>query len=104
MSKDDKLIASGRFRGKKVTYASTVRIEDFTSLADDFMEKVFGLPPGEFLVTDESDLLDFTDIGSSDTSELWKRIEAIYGVESVDVGSGRLVNIFAAITQRRSVQ
>jgi len=54
MSKDDKVIASGRFKGKKITFASTARIEDFTLLANDFMERVFDLRPGNFLITDES--------------------------------------------------
>src|SRR3990172_2056622 len=87
MSKDDKIITRGRFKGKKITFASTERIEEFTQLADDFMEKVFDLEPGEYLITDESDVLDFTEMASSDTSEIWHRIEAIYGVALADVGS-----------------
>jgi len=67
------------------------------------MEQVFDLEPGEYLISDESDLLDFTDFGSSDTTETWKRITAAYGVSLADVGSERLVNIFAVITQRRNV-
>ena len=104
MSKDDKVITRGRFKGKKITFASTERIEEFAQLANDFMEQVFDLEPGEYLITDESDLLDFTEMGSSDTSEIWKHINDIYGVALSDVGSGRLVNIFAEITRHRNVQ
>ena len=103
MSKDDKVITRGRFKGKKITYASTERIDEFTQLPSEFMEQVFDLEPGEYLITDESDLLDFTDMASSDTSGIWKRITEIYGVSLADVGCGRFVDIFAAITLRKSV-
>ena len=104
MSKDDKVITRGRFKGKKITFASTARIEEFTQLADDFMEHVFDFEPGEYLITDESDVLDFTEMASSDTSEIWKRIKENYAVTLTDVGSGRLVNIFAEIARRRNLQ
>lgn len=104
MTKDDKRISHGRFKGKKVTFAPTTRIEDFTDLANEFMEVLFELLPGEYLISDESDLLDFTEMGSSDTSELWKRIKAIYGIEALDTDSGRLVNIFIEIARRRNIQ
>ena len=104
MTKDNKLMARGRFRGKKITFASTERIEEFSQLASDFMGQVFDFLPGEYLISDESDVLDFTEMGSSDTSEIWKRITEIYGVSVADVGSGRLVNIFAEITRRNNLQ
>jgi hypothetical protein len=66
MSKDDKMITRGRFKGKKITSASTERIDEFTQLSSEFMKQVFNLEPGEYLITDESDLLDFTDMASSD--------------------------------------
>jgi len=104
MSKDDKRITRGRFVDKKITFASTERIEDFRQLASDFMGQVFDFLPSEYLISDESDLLDFTDMGSSDTSEIWKRITEIYGVSLADVESERLVNIFTEITRRRNLQ
>ena len=104
MSKDDKRITRGRLAGKKITFASTERIEEFTQLASDFMGQVFDFLPGEYLISDESDLLDFTEMGSSDTSEIWKQITEIYGISPTDVESERLVNIFIAITRRRNLQ
>jgi hypothetical protein len=97
------MTTGGSFKGKTITYASTERIEEFTQLSHEFMEQVFDLEPGEYLISDESDLLDFTDFGSSDTTETWKRITEAYGVSLADVGSERFVDIFAAITQRRNV-
>jgi hypothetical protein len=95
---------SNPFEGKKITYASTERIEEFAQLSREFMEQVFDMEAGDYLISDESDLLDFTDIGSSDTSEIWKRITKIYSVSPDDVASERLVEIFAAITQRKNLQ
>jgi len=104
MSKDDKRIARGRFAGKKITFASTERIEEYRQLASDFMGQVFDFLPGEYLISDESDLLDFTEMGSSDTSAIWMRITEVYGVSLADVESERLVNIFTEITRRRNMQ
>ena len=97
-------MAPGRFKGKKITFASTERIEEFAQLAQDFMERVFDLEPGEYLISDESDVLDFTEMGSSDTSEIWKRIEKIYGIARADVGPGRLVDILTHITRAKNLQ
>jgi len=104
MSKDDKRITRGRFAGKKITFASTERTEEFRQLASDFMGQVFNFLPSEYLISDESDLLDFTEMGSSDTSEIWIRITELYGISLADVESERLVNIFTEITRRRNVQ
>ena len=104
MSKDDKRITRGRFAGKKITFASTERIEEFRQLASDFMGQVFYFLPGEYVISDESDLRDFMELGSSDTSEIWKRITEIYGVSLADVDSDRLVSIFTEITRRRNLQ
>src|ERR1035437_329969 len=104
MSKDDKRITRGRSARKKITVASTERIEEFGQLASDFMGQVFDFLPGEYLISDESDLLDFTEMGSSDTSGIWIRITEVYGVSLANVESERLVNIFTEITRRRNVQ
>jgi hypothetical protein len=97
------MTTGSRFKGKTITYASTERIEAFIQLSNEFMEKIFDLEPGEYVISDESDLLDFTDFGSSDTTETWKRITEVYGVSLADVGSERFVNIFTVIAQRRNV-
>ena len=97
-------IKRGAFRGKKITYASTDRVEEFRKLAGEFMMEVFDFLPGDYLITDESSLRDFTDFASSDTSPLWRRITEIYGVGKADVSSERLVDIFTEIQARRSVQ
>ena len=104
MRKEGKVITRGPFKGKKITYAPRERIEGFAQLVDEFMERIFDLEPGEYLITDESDVRDFTEMGSSDTSEIWKCIDESYGIVNADVRSGRLVDIFAEVAQRRSRQ
>ena len=90
-------------KSRKITYAQTDRIEAYAKLAEEFMEDIFDLMPGEYFITDESDIRDFTELGSSDTSAIWKRIDEVFGVAS-DVVSGRLVDVLDAITRSRNVQ
>ncbi len=104
MSNDDGATSRGRFRGKRITFASTARIEEFAQIASDFMEQIFELWPGDYVISDESDIRDFTELGSSDTSAIWKRISTTYGIERSHVSFERLVDIFAAIARRRNIQ
>jgi len=97
-------IKRGAFKGKKVTYASTDRVEELRKLAADFMMELFDFLPGDYLITDESSLRDFTDFASADTSPLWHRITEIYAIGKSDVPSERLVDIFTEIQARRSIQ
>lgn len=94
----------GAIKGQKVTYASTDRMEEYRQVAGDFMMEVFDFLPGDYLITDESSLRDFTDFASSDTSTIWYRITEIYGIVKADAASERLVDIFAQIQKRRSIQ
>lgn len=57
------------------------------------METIFDLHPGDYVISDESELVDFTDVASSNTTEIWARIKQLYGIEPLDVGSERLVDI-----------
>ena len=91
-------------KDKQVTYASTDRVEEFRKLAGDFMMDLFDLPSGDYLITDESSLRDFTEFGTSDTSPLWRRITEIYGIRKADIPSERLVDIFTEIQARRNTQ
>ena len=97
-------ITRGPFKGKSVEFASTDRIEEFRRIADDFMLEIFDFMPGEYLISDESSLRDFTNMGTSDTTSIWDLITKLYAIERSDVPSERLVDIFAQIMARRSVQ
>ena len=104
MSKRFKVVPSGRFKGKRITFASTEQVESFDKLVGDFMSEIFDLQPGDYLISDESDVLDFAPMDEADASGVWCRIEEIYGIQFTDVGSGRLVRIFAAIAHRKQLQ
>jgi hypothetical protein len=93
-----------RFEGKRIEYASYNRVEEAGELADDFMFEIFEFDAGEYLITDESSLSDFTEFGSSNTDPLWKTIEARYRIDRTDVASERLVDIFEAIIRREQVR
>ncbi len=97
-------IRRGAFKGKKVTFAATDRVEDFRKLAGEFMAEVFDFLPGDYLISDESSLRDFTEFASSNTSPIWTRITEIYGIGKEDVPSEKLVDIFVEIQSRRNVQ
>ena len=77
------------------------QIERYRDIGEAFMQDVFGLGPGDYLVTDESTLLDFTDWWTSDTALVWAAIEARYGIGRKDVGSEILLHLYAAISRRR---
>jgi hypothetical protein len=97
-------IRRGAFKGMKITYAATDRLEEFRELASDFMAEMFDFLPGDYLITDESSLRDFTEFASSDTSPIWRRITEIYSIAKAEVPSESLVDIFAEIQRRRNVQ
>jgi hypothetical protein len=88
----------------KIEYAPTGKVEMLAQVAHDFMQEIFDLEPGSYVISDESDLRDFTDFGVSDTLPLWKRIKASYAFDKADVGSERLVDIFLAIERRQHFQ
>jgi hypothetical protein len=75
--------------GKKISFAPTDQVESFGVLVSDFMSSIFELEPGEHMITDESDLFDFTPLDSEDTTEIWARIGELYGIASSDVASER---------------
>jgi hypothetical protein len=104
MSSGRKFVRRGPFPGKRITFASTDQIESFAQLSSEFMEIIFGLEPGAYLITDESDLRDFADMGSADTSTIWSSITEHYGIDYSDIGSERFAEIFAEILRRRNLQ
>ena len=84
--------------------ADSDRIDAHEKLVAEFMSSVFDLEPGEYVLTDEARLLDFTDFDSSDTSAIWVRIGSAFGIAAVDARSELLVDIIDAIAARRSLQ
>ncbi len=99
-----RILPPDRFKGKKIILAATDEVEANDVVACEFMSVILELDPGDYLITDESDVLDFVPFDSKDVAEIWARIEAVYGINQLDVGSGRLVRILETISKHRIVQ
>lgn len=65
MRKDWHRIQRGRFKGKRIEWDSSTGVDMFGEISADFMQRMFDLMPGEYLITDESSLRDFTDFDTS---------------------------------------
>jgi hypothetical protein len=106
-TRDDKhwkVLPHGTFAGKRITFAATDEVEASPEVASEFMFSIFALDPGDYAMSDESDILDFMPFDERSTNDVWSRITQLYGVTLSDVGSGRLVDVFRAITARRGTQ
>jgi len=101
MSKDDRIIPSGPFKGKKIEVASTEVVDMFQSLAEEFMEAIFEMEPGSYLITDESCLRDFKGVGAMHLSEIYGRIQSAFAVDVNDMPSDNLADIFTRIHRQR---
>jgi hypothetical protein len=85
---------SGPFKGKSIELAPTTGIEMFLDIAEDFMRRIFGFEPGEYLLTDESSLYDFTGVDEMHLRNIQQKIQAVYHLDVSDVDSGNLLTIF----------
>ncbi len=61
------------------------------------MNKVFGLEPGEYLISDESSLYDFTGLDEMGLTDVHKKIQEVYNIDVSDIKSGNLLEIFKRI-------
>lgn len=102
MSENDKIIASGPFKGRKIEFAPTTGTDLFSEIAKDFMNQIFDFEPGEYLITDESSLFDFTGLDEMELPEIYKKIEEIYDLDVSDISSGSLLKIFMRIHRNKS--
>jgi hypothetical protein len=102
MNEEDKIIPSGLFKGKKIEFAPTAGVDMFWEVAEDFMERIFNLPPGEYLITDESSLWDFTGLDDMEISDVYERIQEVYDLDVSDIQSGNLLEIFMLIHRREN--
>ena len=69
----------------------------FRSLADEFMEEIFSMEPGSYLITDESSLRDFQGVEDLELPDIHRKIFEVYGVDVSDIVSGNLVEVFVRI-------
>lgn len=100
MPEDDKMIPGGPLKGKKIELAPTTGIDMFWDIAVDFMERIFHFAPGEYLITDESSLWDFTGVDDMEIADVHEKIQKIYDLDVSDLQSGNLLDIFLRIHRR----
>jgi hypothetical protein len=69
----------------------------FRSLAVEFLESIFCMEPGSYLITDESSLRDFKGVEDLELPDIHRRIREVYGIDVSGIVSGNLVEVFARI-------
>ena len=94
---DDRVIQSGRFKGKKIEMAPTSGLALVRDVAEDFMREIFEMEPEDYLISDESSLLDFVDSGAATLTAIHERIQQAYGVDVSGIPQGNLLDIFVRI-------
>jgi hypothetical protein len=102
MKEDKRIIKSGPFKGKRIEFASTAGVDRFQTISEDFMRRIFNFEPGEYLITDESSLRDFTGLDEVELTDIQKRILDFYSLDVSDIGPGNLLEIFKRIHYHRS--
>lgn len=98
---DDAVIRKGRFKGKRVEFASTAGIESFEEIAEDFMLDIFGFEPGQYLITDLSSLHDFAGVDDMEVVDMLARIRDVYRLDVADLPSGNLLEIFRRLNEQQ---
>jgi hypothetical protein len=73
----------------------------FLKISDEFMNKIFDFAPGEYLMSDESSLYDFTGLDEWDLTTIQKKIQDVYDLDISDIKSRNLLEIFKRIHNKR---
>lgn len=102
MKEDEHIIRSGPLKGKRIEFASTAGIERFEAIAEEFMLQIFEFEAGEYLITDESSLHDFTGVDEMALADIQEKIARVYDIDVSDLKSARLLEIFVRIHERAS--
>jgi hypothetical protein len=101
MSDDSRIISIGPFKGKKVEFAPTTGIDKFFGISKEFMKNIFDLDAGEYLISDESSLHDFTGLDEMELSDIHIKVQDVYGIDVSGIESGNLLEIFTRIYHKR---
>lgn len=90
---DERVIRSGRHKGKRIVLASTSGLSRVRDESERFMREIFEMEPEGYLITDESSLYDFIGVDGEDVKDLFLKIRNVYGVEVSDVPGANLLEI-----------
>jgi hypothetical protein len=101
MNEDSRTFCSGPLKGKKIEFAPTTGIDRFFEISEGFMKRIFDFGPGEYLISDESSLHDFTVLDEMELSDIQKRIRDVYDINVSDIASRNLLEIFTKIHHKK---
>jgi hypothetical protein len=90
------------FKWKRIEVASTSGIELYDDIAEEFMLRILGFEPDEYLITDESSLRDFVGVDDPELAAIHRKIRGVYAVDVSDLESGNLLEIFERLRQPRA--
>ena len=99
MKEDEYIVPGGLSKAKKIELASTTGIEKFDKIAEDFMQRIFDLGVGDYLITDESSLWDFT--LAADLNDVHRKIKPEFDLDVPDLKSGKLLEILSKLHEQR---
>ncbi len=102
MSDDRPVLRKGPFKGKRVEFASTAGVETFEDIAEEFMLNIFGVEPGDYLITDLSSLCDFVGVDDMEVGDILVRIRDVYGLDIADLPNGNLLEIFRRLHEQQA--
>lgn len=101
MNEDNRIIPTGPFKGKKIEFAPTTGVDMFLDISEEFMKKIFDFEAGEYLITDESSLHDFTGLDEMKLTDIQKKIQDVFDIDVSDIESGNLLEILTRIYHRK---
>ncbi len=102
MKNNSRIIPNGPFKGKRIEFAPTTGINKLLEISEDFMIKIFGLEAGEYLISDESSLYDFTGLDEMELPDIHKKIQEMYKIDVSNIKSGNLLEIFRRISDGKN--
>ena len=70
MSDSSRIITSGPFKGKKIEFAPKIGIGRFLGISNEFMKNISDFELGEYLISDEYSLYDFTGLDEVELSDI----------------------------------
>ena len=94
------LLKTGPFAGTRVRLAPTDRLDRDDGLLEDFMRRIFGFEPEDYVLTDEARLSHQMSFGKWDP-RVHELILTTYGVDTSALSNATIVDVLDAIAARR---
>ena len=73
----------------------------FPEIVADFIRQIFDFEPGDYLISDESSLFDFTGVDEMELRDIQQKIQDVYDLDVSGIESGNLLDIFTRIHSRK---